>query len=382
MGWAGSDAAGRGLSQPPAEAAEAAEEAGLRYTSDSEPGIRRVGKGRSFEYVRPDGTRITDAPTLGRIRGLVIPPAWTRVWICTDPRGHLQATGHDARGRKQYRYHPRWRALRDADKFSRLIGFARALPRIRRRVARDLKLPDLPREKVVATIVRLLETTYARIGNEEYERENKSYGLTTLRNQHVKVKGSSVQFLFRGKSGKQVQLGVTDPRVARVVKRCEELPGQRLFQYVDAEGAVHHVHSEDVNAYLKETTGDNYTAKDFRTWAATVLAACELRSAAAYRSETEAKRNVVAAINLVAQRLGHTPAICRKSYVHPAVVETYLDGGFEKVLRQTMVYKANRTLRADELAVVALLERKARSKVGNGAARLSRYGPGRIAHAA
>jgi len=368
LGRTWSNPSGGGLAVLPDPAAEAAQ-AGLVYTSDAEPGLRRVRKGRGFEYLDPRGRRITDPPTLERIRSLAIPPAWTNVWICTSPRGHVQATGRDARKRKQYRYHARWRAIRDADKFSRLVGFARALPKVRRRVARDLRLPDLPREKVIATIVRLLETTYARIGNEEYARQNRSYGLTTLRDRHVRVRGSTVRFLFKGKSGLDVELGLTDPRVARVVKRCEELPGQRLFQYLDAAGEVRQVDSNDVNDYLREATGEDYTAKDFRTWAATVLAACELRAAARFESDTEAKHNVVGAIDVVAERLGHTRSVCRKSYVHPAVVETYLEGDFETALRQAMVYRANRTLRADELAVVALLERKARAGSSSAAAK-------------
>jgi DNA topoisomerase I len=357
MERSGLNTTARGLKVQPAEAAHA----GLVYASDDEPGIRRVRKGKGFTYFDPDGKRLTDPATLDRIRGLVIPPAWKDVWISRRPRGHLQATGRDARGRKQPLYHPAWRALRDADKFSRMIGFARALPRIRRRVARDLGLPGLPREKVVATIVRLLEMTFARIGNEEYARDNGSFGLTTLRDRHATVSGSSVRFLFKGKSGREIELDVTNRRVARVVKRCEELPGQMLFQYLGPDGARHKVHSDDVNQYLQEVGGDDFTAKDYRTWSATVLAIGALRDVARFESDAEAKRNVVAAIDSVARRLGHTRAVCRRSYVHPRVIDTYMDGSLESIL-SVVSSKAYRNLKADEVAVLALLKRKVRAK--------------------
>jgi DNA topoisomerase-1 len=340
----------RRLSLP--DPAEAAQEAGLVYTSDDEPGIRRVRRGKGFDYVGPDGKRITDSATLDRIRNLSVPPAWEHVWISTRPRGHLQATGRDSRGRKQHRYHDRWRETRDANKFDRVTGFARVLPRIRRRVARDLRRDGLPREKVVATIVRLLETTFARIGNEEYARQNNSFGLTTLRNRHVDVNGSTVRFLFKGKGGVDVAVGLTDRRVARVIKRCEDLPGQRLFQYLDQDGERRTVTSDDVNQYLRDVAGDEYTAKDFRTWAGTVLAACALREAARFESTTEARRNVIAAIDSVARKLGHTRAVCRRSYVHPAVIDVYMDGGYSTVAART-----------DERMVMALLRRKLRRKV-------------------
>lgn len=326
MGRTGSHAAERRLETTPDPAAEAAHEAGLVYTTDDEPGIRRVRRGRRFDYLAADGKRVRDSATLERIRSLAIPPAWKHVWISTRPRGHLQATGRDARGRKQHLYHPRWREVRDADKFGRMAGFARALPRIRRRVAHDLGCDGLPREKVVATIVRLLETTFARIGNEEYAQQNGSFGLTTLRIRHVDVKGATVRFVFKGKGGCEVSAGVTDRRVARVVKRCEELPGQMLFQYVDEEDERRTVTSDDVNAYLRDASGGDYTAKDFRTWAATRLAAKVLSRLGPFESETEAKRNVVAAIDEVASKLGHTRAVCRRSYVHPGVVDRYLAG--------------------------------------------------------
>ncbi|MHB8587354.1 MAG: DNA topoisomerase IB [Candidatus Dormibacteraceae bacterium] len=347
-------------------AAEAAQEAGLVYTSDAEPGIRRVRKGKGFAYLDPDGKPVADAATLDRIRDLVIPPAWKDVWISPRPRGHMQATGRDARGRKQHLYHAKWREVRDADKFARLAGFARALPRIRRRVTRDLGQPGLPLEKVIATIVRLVELTFLRIGNEEYARDNGSFGLTTLRSRHVKVTGATVRFLFNGKSGREVAVGVTNQRVARVVKRCDELPGQMLFQYIDADGNRRTVTSDDVNKYLHEVSGEHYTAKDFRTWAATVLATRALREAVQFESDSEAKRNVVNAIDGVARRLGHTRAVCRRAYVYPAVIDSYLDGSLEGAC-SLVAGKAHRQLRADEAAVVAFLKRKARSKVAKAA---------------
>jgi len=260
-----------------------------------------------------------------RLAGLAVPPAWTDVWINPNPRGHLQATGRDARRRKQFRYHPRWTAERDADKFSHLAGFCRVLPRIRRRVARDLRAPGLSQQKVVAAIVRLLEATFIRIGNEEYASQNGSFGLTTLRSRHAIVRGSTIRLSFRGKGGKEVEAEVTDPRVARVVKRCQELPGQVLFGYVDENGERRTVSSEDVNDYLRESAGADYTAKDFRTWGGTVLAAVSLRALEGFESEAEAKRNVVVAIDRVARRLGNTRAVSRRSYVHPAVIDSYLD---------------------------------------------------------
>jgi DNA topoisomerase-1 len=329
---------------------EAAHEAGLIYTSDSEPGIRRVRKGRSFAYLDAEGRPVRDAGTMDRIRSLAVPPAWKDVWICARPRGHLQATGRDDRGRKQFRYHPRWRETRDADKYARLLGFAHALPRIRSRVARDLRRQGLPREKVIATIVRLLETTFARVGNEEYARQNGSFGLTTLRNRHVKVSGATVRFLFRGKSGRDIQLGITDRRVASVIKRCEELPGQMLFQYVDESGQRGLV-----------TSDEDFTAKDFRTWAGTLLAACALRDLARFESDSEANRNVLTVIDGVARKLGHTRAVCRRAYVHPAVIDNYLEGSLESALDTEHVTGRGR-LRSDEVALLAFLKRAARRR--------------------
>jgi len=345
-----------------------AREAGLVYTSDSEPGIRRARRGRGFVYFDADGVKLSDPATLDRVRSLAVPPAWKDVWICARPRGHLQATGRDDRGRKQSRYHAKWHEMRDADKYARLVGFARTLPRIRSRVARDLRRRGLPREKVIATIVRLLETTFARVGNEEYARQNGSFGLTTLRDRHVTVKGATVRFLFRGKSGRDHELGVTDRRVAGVVKRCEELPGQMLFQYVGEDGVRGTVTSDDVNNYLRETTGEDFTAKDFRTWAGTLLAACALRDLARFESASEAKRNVVAAIDEVARKLGHTRAICRRAYVHPVVIETYLGGALDSALDRERAMDGRR-LRADEAAVLALLKRSARMQASRRAPR-------------
>ena len=294
------------------------------YSSDAGPGITRVRRGRGFAYRRPSGAPLRDAAALRRIASLVVPPAWTHVWINPNPRGHIQATGRDARGRKQYLYHPRWTAHRDADKFSHVVGFCGVLPRIRRRVAKDLRTPGLSQEKVIAAIVRLLESTFIRVGNEQYASQNRSFGLTTLRDRHASVHGATIRLSFRGKGGKDVEAEVTDPRVARVVRRCQELPGQVLFGYVDENGERRTVSSEDVNRYLRETTGADYTAKDFRTWGGTVLAAVALRGLEGFESEAEAKHNVVAAIDKVARRLGNTRAVARRSYVHPAVIDAYV----------------------------------------------------------
>jgi DNA topoisomerase-1 len=298
----------------------------------------------------PDGRRITNRDEIRRIRSLAIPPAWREVWICPSPGGHIQAVGRDARGRKQYRYHPRWRQLRDESKYTRMLAFAEALPKIRARVERDLARPGLPREKVVAGVVRLLETTCIRVGNAEYARANGSFGLTTLRNRHVDVSGSTVRFEFRGKGGKPVSVGVTDRRVARVVARCQDLPGQELFQYLDAEGARQTIDSADVNAYLKDEGGEDFTAKDFRTWAGTVMAAQALGEQPTFESKRQAKSNVVSAVESVARHLGNTPTICRKSYVHPAVVDAYFDG---RVISTRDV--SPNGLRPEETAVLTLL---------------------------
>jgi len=306
--------------------------AGLRYSTDARPGISRRRSGRGFTYRTADGDTIRDRDDLRRIRAIAVPPAWTGVWICPDPRGHLQATGRDARGRKQYRYHPAWRTGRDDAKFERLLEVARVLPGIRQRCDEDLARPGLSREKVLAAVVRLLELTLIRVGNEEYARLNKSFGLTTLRSRHARVEGTSIRFRFRGKSGQQHEVGLRDRRLAAVVRRCQDLPGQDLFAWVDAEDVAHDVTSDDVNDYLREISGIEMTAKDFRTWAGTVLAYRALRALAPVEDGRAAKRNVVEAVRLTAGRLGNTPAVARQSYVHPAILEAYLDGAIGSAL--------------------------------------------------
>jgi DNA topoisomerase-1 len=301
----------------------AARAAGLRYTPDGGPGIRRRRAGRGFSYLDAEGAPIRDAEELRRIRALAIPPAWTDVWINPHPRGHIQATGRDARGRKQYRYHAKWRETRDETKFERLIAFAEALPGLRERVTADLGLAGIPREKTLATVVRLLDESLIRVGNAEYARDNGSYGLTTLQDDHVVIAGATVRFAFRGKSGKLHEVDVRDRRVARIVKRLQDLPGQPLFQYLDAEREAHTIDSNDVNAYLREIAGDEFTAKDFRTWAGTTLAARALRDLGPAETKTSLKANIVEAIDAVATRLGNTRAVCRASYIHPAVLSGY-----------------------------------------------------------
>jgi len=314
---------------PPAirtDVVQAVRSAKLRYVTDEAPGIARRRRGEGWLYLDPAGRVLRNRATQERIRHLAIPPAWTDVWICPLVNGHIQATGRDARGRKQYLYHADWRETRDEEKFTRMLAFARALPRIRRRVARDLARPDLDRRRVLAAVVRLLETTFIRIGNEEYARENGSFGLTTLRSRHVAVGRGMIHFEFRGKSGKRHAIDLGDPQLARVVRRIQELPGQDLFQYVDDKGAPQKIESADVNAYLREIAGEEFSAKDFRTWAGTVLAAMALREAGPFSSATDARRRVSQAIAWVADRLGNTPAICRKAYIHPGVLESYLKG--------------------------------------------------------
>lgn len=336
------------------ESAEAAEQAGLHYVSDNRPGYARKGRDGEFEYLDTEGKRIRDEQRLLRIKRLVVPPAWTDVWICPSPSGHIQATGRDARGRKQYRYHDRWRELRDENKFDRLADFAKALPKIRRRVNQDLRLPGLPQQKVLATVVQLLERTFIRVGNEEYARENKSFGLTTMKNRHVKVKGPQLRFRFRGKSGRQHEVDVTDRRIAKIVSKCQDLPGQNLFQYVN-NGGVREVTSQDVNDYLREISRENFTAKDFRTWAGTLLAAIGLNLQEKSKSQKQAKTNIKTAISAVAELLGNTPAICRKCYVHPTVLETYLNGREIAGLADAMKTPKNINLRAVERAILKFL---------------------------
>ena len=302
-----------------------ARSAGLTYANDSKPGFRREKRGDGFAFLDPSGRAMRDAKHVARIRALVIPPAWENVWISPDPRGHIQATGIDARGRKQYRYHPDWRKVRDESKYGRMAQFGRALPRIRESVDKDLRRPGLPRHKVLAAVVRMLETTFIRIGNEEYAKENNSFGLTTLRDRHADIRGGKVELKFRGKSGKEHTIHFTDRRLAQIVRRCQALPGQDLFQFIGPDGSVQDVDSTDVNEYLQAITGQPFTAKDFRTWAGTVLAARALAAAGVAPTATKAKRVVSGAIKEVSNRLGNTPAVCRKSYIHPLVLDLYLN---------------------------------------------------------
>jgi DNA topoisomerase-1 len=357
------------VSALPTEPVKSARAVGLRYVNDDARGFTRQRTGKSFRYLNVHGKELRNPEHLKRIKSLAIPPAWTDVWICSIANGHLQATGRDARGRKQHRYHPRWRETRDETKFTRLIAFARALPKIRKRIGQDLKLPGLPRNKALAAVVKLLEVTLIRVGNDEYARDNKSYGLTTMRDQHVNVTRTRMRFHFRGKSGKQHAIDITDPRLARVVKQCQDLPGQEIFQYVDDDGKQQDVKSEDVNEYLREITGEDFTAKDFRTWAGTVLAAMALRELEKFDSQTQAKKNVLRAIETVAERLGNTPAICRKSYVHPLVLDAYMDGALLQTVKQRAQQQWNASiskLRPEEAAVLALLQKRlAESRTGS-----------------
>jgi DNA topoisomerase I len=351
---------------------DAAESAGLRYVSDDRPGVRRKKSGKGFSYARPDGTKLSDAHVLARIRSLAIPPAWTNVWICPFADGHVQATGRDAKGRKQYRYHPLFREVRESTKYEHVVAFADALPRVRTKVRRHMTLRGLPRKKVLATVVHLLETTLIRIGNDDYARQNKSFGLTTLRNRHAAVEGSEVRFRFIGKSGKQWSLKVKDRRVAKIIKACQELPGQDLLQYLDQDGKQQNVTSADVNAYLKEITGQDITAKDFRTWAGTVLAALALKEVESFDTAAQAKRNLRAAIERVAARLGNTPTICRKCYVHPEVLNSYLDGSLVLEIKSQVESELRDKitgLQPEEAAVLALLRARLKQPIDRRPAR-------------
>jgi DNA topoisomerase-1 len=342
---------------------KSAQVAGLRHVNDETmAGIRRVGRRNRFRYVSADGRTISDRATIQRIRALAIPPAWTAVWICPNPLGHIQATGRDARGRKQYRYHARWREVRDEVKYGRLIAFAEALPRIRARTAADVKRTGLPREKVLAVVVQLLEKTLIRVGNDEYARDNHSFGLTTMRDQHAKIAGSKVRFEFRGKSGIRHAVDLDDRRLAKIVKACRDLPGYELFQYVDADGERQVVDSSDVNAYLREIAGEDFTAKDFRTWAGTVLAAGALAAVERSTTSAQAKRHVVKAIESVAERLGNTKAVCRKCYIHPAILDAYMDGATIRTIEARAARLARRpgALSHEEAAVVGLIEARLR----------------------
>jgi DNA topoisomerase I len=343
-------------------ATESAKIAGLRYVSEERtPGIRRLGSAKRPRYVMPGGKRVS-AAELARIRSLVIPPAWSDVWICPDGNGHLQATGRDARGRKQYRYHTRWREVRDEVKYGRLIAFAQALPRIRHRTETDIRKNHLPREKVLAAAVQLLEKTLIRVGNEEYARDNGSVGLTTMRDRHATIRGTTVRFEFRGKSGVEHAIDLQDARLARIIRSLRDLPGYELFQYVDEDGRRQAIDSGDVNDYLREVSGQDFTAKDFRTWAGTVLAAKALAEVARFKSSTEAKRNIVKAIESVAKRLGNTKAVCRKCYIHPAILDAYMDGATIQTVRANAarLTKSRGALSSEEIAVVGILERRLR----------------------
>jgi DNA topoisomerase I len=352
------------------DAKDAAESAGLRYVSDGRPGIRRKKAGKAFTYTRADGSKLSEPDVLKRIRALAIPPAWTDVWICPWADGHVQATGRDAKGRKQYRYHARFREVRESTKYEHVVGFADALSAIREKVREHMALRGLPREKVLATVVHLLESTLIRVGNDDYAKQNNSYGLTTLKNRHAAVDGNEVRFRFTGKSGKQWSLRVRDRRIAKIIKACQELPGQELIQYVDEEGNCRDVTSTDVNGYLREITGKDITAKDFRTWAGTVLTAMALNELESFDSAAQAKRNLRAAIEKVSARLGNTPTICRKCYVHPEVLNSYMDGNLVLELKskaESELRSGMESFKPQEAAVLALL----RSRLAKEAERLA-----------
>ncbi len=337
---------------------ETAKAAGLWYVIDSTPGIRRKGAGRGYAYIGLDGKPIRDPEVRKRIKGLAIPPSWTDVWICARTDGHIQATGRDIKGRKQYRYHSRYRAVRDETKFDRMLLFSQLLPKIRNRVERDLSRSGLPRDKVLATVVRLLEKTLIRVGNDEYAKENRSFGLTTMRRRHVEVSGSKLRFEFRGKSGVQRTVAITDRRLADIVQHCQTLPGQELFKYLDDDGRRQDVDSGDINEYLREITGHEVTAKDFRTWAGTMYAATTLRDIGPANTQKEAKANVVRAVDKVSERLGNTRAVCRNYYVHPRIIEAYMNGSTVPLASETdpKRRRPKAALRSDELAVLQFLQ--------------------------
>ena len=339
---------------------KSAARAGLNYVHDDTPGFTRRKSGKGFSYKDLDGKTIADEQIKARINALVIPPAYTEVWICPDPDGHIQSTGFDEKGRKQYRYHPRWNEVRDEAKFTRLIAFAHALPGIRKRTDADMKRRNLSREKVLAAVVQLLEKTAIRVGNEEYARQNETYGLTTMENRHVEVEGNVVHFEFTGKSHKEHEIDLKDAKLAKVVEQLQDLPGQSLFQYQDESG-VHHVNSGDVNAYLHEIAGEHFTAKDFRTWAGTVAASLALQEFEEFSSAGDARKNVTEAVKAVAEKLGNTPAVSRKSYIHPAVIESYFDGAMLDTMQQKVEEELDENLaglRPEEAAVLGLLQQK------------------------
>jgi DNA topoisomerase-1 len=340
-----------------AEPCESAEIVGLLYVSDATPGIKRQRKGRGFCYYDAQGNKICCEDELERIKALVIPPAWDEVWICPHSKGHLQATGRDEKGRKQYRYHPHWRKIRSQTKFNRTIAFGLALPKIRQQVQKDLRKHGLPKEKVIAAIAKLLETTKIRVGNEQYAQRNKSFGLTTMKQRHVNISGSRLRFKFRGKSGVDHDIELSNRRLAKIVKRIVELPGQQLFQFIDDRDIRHSIDSGDVNDYLKKITAKDFTAKDFRTWFGTVLAAEELYEVGEYDSQKQAKKNIVQAIKNVAQELGNRPATCRKYYVHPGILAAYQDGSlFAQIDKVNKTDKKQLKLRPVEQAVLNILE--------------------------
>jgi DNA topoisomerase-1 len=350
---------------------ESARAVGLRYVNDTQSGIQRIKSGTGFRYADAQGKAVRDPATLKRIRSLTIPPAWTHVWICPHENGHLQATGRDAKGRKQHRYHPLWREVRDATKYDRMIEFGETLPKIRRRVARDFAKRGLNREKILATIVRLMDLTFIRVGNGEYAKNNGSYGLTTMKDQHAKIRGERVQFSFRGKSGKYHSIEIENRCLAEIVKRCQDIPGQDLFQWINGEGKRHDVTSGDVNEYLREISGSDFTAKDFRTWAGTVLTAQALKVTREFRTETQAKKNIKQAIDIVAEKLGNTPAVCRKCYVHPFLIDGYMkktlpcNGSATKTEVNGVIKTSSRprsSLRQDEREVLQFLRRRRREE--------------------
>lgn len=348
------------------DAQDAAESAGLTYVNDQEPGIARRRSGKGWSYRAPDGSKVTDKTVIARIKAIGIPPAYTDVWICSDPEGHIQATGRDAKGRKQYRYHERFREVRDGNKYDHMLEFAQALPGIRERIDIDMARRGLPREKVLATIVRLLETTMIRVGNADYAKQNKSYGLTTLNDRHVTVESGELRFRFKGKSGKQWNLKLADRRIAKIVKQSQDLPGQHLFQYLDDDGEQREVSSGDVNTYLREVSGSHVTAKDFRTWTGTVLAALALAEFEKFDSQAAAKKNVRAAIETVSARLGNTPAVCRKCYVHPEVIDSYMSEALILQIEQEVERELRDGvggLRPEEALVLAFLQRRLQEKL-------------------
>ena len=332
-------------------AVEAAAATGLHYVDDTQPGLSRKRVRGKFQYFDAKGERIRDEAQIKRINLLVIPPAYTDVWICADALGHLQATGRDARGRKQYRYHPRWREVRDENKYARMLAFGQTLPKVRKQLEQHLATPGLSRDKVMATVISLLDNTLIRVGNSQYARDNQSYGLTTLLNEHVEVKGSAIAFQFRGKSGVEHQVSLKDQRLARIIKRCMELPGQHLFQYLDEDGERHHVSSHDVNEYLRTLHGSDFTAKDYRTWAGSALALAMLRELH-WQPEPEAKRHIVNMVKDVARALGNTPAVCRRCYIHPAVLERFVLGELAALPKP----RERKGLRLEEVALATFLK--------------------------